>query len=113
MLIFDICLTYGTSSPKLIISSIGSAPSGRAALDEETRNIPPLRYFSSQDKAKIISAVIKVVPKDYVEQFPPVTDAQFGAMQETLLDVSMLYMPLPSWYFNTLSNLSLFPAVTN
>ncbi|XP_056699606.1 uncharacterized protein [Spinacia oleracea] len=64
--------------------------SGRqAALDDEVRNIHAFRHFSSRDKAKIISSVIKAVPKEYVDQFPPAADAQFGAMQAVLLDVSV------------------------
>ncbi|KNA14683.1 hypothetical protein SOVF_104990 [Spinacia oleracea] len=47
----------------------------QAALDEEVRNIPPPRQFSSRDNAKIISSVIKAVPKEYVDQFPPAADA--------------------------------------
>lgn len=62
--------------------------------NEEIRHITPSKNFSSRDKAKIISSVIKVVPKEYMEQFYPAADAQFGAKQASLLHVSGLGLRL-------------------
>lgn len=62
---------------------------------EEVRHIPPSKIFSSRDKAtsrdkaKIISSVIKAIPKEYMDQFSPAAEAPFGAMQASLLDVSV------------------------
>ncbi|XP_056698187.1 uncharacterized protein [Spinacia oleracea] len=77
----------------------------QAALDEEIRNIPPSRHFSSRDKAKIISSVIKAVPKEYVEKFPPAADAQFGAMQAVLLDVLIKAEGFKRWLADVTSQL--------
>lgn len=72
-----------------IVLSFCSVPDRQAMADEEICNIPPSKNFSSRDKTKIISSVIKVVPEEYMEQFPPAAEAQFRDIQATLLDVSL------------------------
>ncbi|XP_056683070.1 uncharacterized protein [Spinacia oleracea] len=81
-----------------IVLSFCSVPDRQAMADEEICNIPPSKNFSSRDKTKIISSVIKVVPEEYMEQFPPAAEAQFRDIQATLLDLLIKAEGCKHWY---------------
>ena len=90
--------SYSPRHPKAVIFPIAK-DKGKDAAVAEDENVPATPHYSSKDRVAICRKVFKAVPAEYVASLPGrKTDAQFGAIQATLLDVSLfptcLYLSL-------------------
>ena len=81
--------SYSPRHPKAVVFPIAK-DKGKDAAAAEDENVPATPHYSSKDRVAICRKVFKAVPAEYVASLPGrKTDAQFGAIQATLLDVSL------------------------
>ncbi|KNA07128.1 hypothetical protein SOVF_174740, partial [Spinacia oleracea] len=78
--------SYSPRHPKAIVFPIAQEDKGKGAALVEHERIPATPHYTSRERAAICRQVFKVVTQDYVASLPSRTDAQFGAIQDSLLD---------------------------
>ncbi|XP_056682333.1 uncharacterized protein [Spinacia oleracea] len=86
--------------------SSGAKDKGKDAAAAEDENVPATPHYSSKDRVAICRKVFKAVPAEYVASLPGrKTDAQFGAIQATLLDLFCRMEFCKSWKTRTAEEL--------
>ncbi|XP_056683652.1 uncharacterized protein [Spinacia oleracea] len=86
--------------------SSGAKDKGKDAAAADDENVPATPHYSSKDRVAICRKVFKAVPAEYVASLPGrKTDAQFGAIQATLLDLFCRMEFCKSWNTRTAEEL--------
>ncbi|KNA15299.1 hypothetical protein SOVF_099230, partial [Spinacia oleracea] len=98
--------SYSPRHPKAIIFPIAKVDKGKGAAIEEDERIPATPHYSSRDRAAICRKVFKAVPREYVASLSGRTDAQFGAIQASLLDLFCRMEFCKSWKTRTAEELN-------
>ncbi|XP_056698270.1 uncharacterized protein [Spinacia oleracea] len=93
--------SYSPRHPKAVVFPIAK-DKGKDAAAAEDENVPATPHYSSKDRVAICRKVFKAVPAEYVASLPGrKTDAQFGAIQATLLDLFCRMEFCKSWKTRT------------
>ncbi|XP_056694812.1 uncharacterized protein [Spinacia oleracea] len=97
--------SYSPRHPKAVVFPIAK-DKGKDAAAAEDENVPATPHYSSKDRVAICRKVFKAVPAEYVASLPGrKTDAQFGAIQATLLDLFCRMEFCKSWKTRTAEEL--------